>query len=221
MTGGQVLACRALIAASGIDDVLPDIPGLAERWGRSVPHCPYCHGWEVRDRRLGVLATSPLGLHQLQLVRQWSDQVVFVNAAAGPLDLDTERRLAARGIKVVACPVLEVVGDGEALRVVRTADGRSVSMDALFTVAAPRRRDGFLAGLGLDRTETPFGSFLAVDATGRTSHPHIWAAGNVTDPTANVPMSMRAGSVAAAMVNMTLVTEDFVRAVAGRVKGAA
>jgi thioredoxin reductase len=216
---GQVLWCRALIIASGIDDQLPDIPGLAERWGASVLHCPYCHGWEVQDRRLGVLGTVPMGLHQAQLVRQWSDQVVYFTAGAGEVDPFMEARLRARGIELVASPVVEVIGDGHCGLGVRTADGATVAVDALFTVGRPRPRDGFLAGLGLERTETPMGSFLKVDPTGRTSHDRIWAAGNVADPSQNVPMAISSGAMAGAMANMALVTEDFDHAVAEPVKG--
>ena len=208
---GSVLSCRALIVATGIVDRLPDVPGLAERWGRSVLHCPYCHGWEVRDRRLGVLATSPVALHQVQLVRQWSDRVTFFSGG-DPVDGDTERRLAARQVDIVASPVVEVVGAGDGLRGVRTADGQLHELDALFTMGAPEPRDGFLDGLRLDRRETPLGSFLDVDATGRTTHPRIWAAGNIVDPAANVPMAASTGAKAGAVVNMALVDEDFDRA---------
>lgn len=219
LTGGQVVGCRALIVTTGVDDELPDIAGLAERWGTTVLHCPYCHGWEVRGRRLGVLATSPLSLHQVQLVRQWSEHVVFFNSGAGSLDADTERRLAARGVEIVASPVVELTGD--AVTTVRMRDGRHVEVDALFTMGVLRPRDGFLAHLHLERTATPMGSFLTVDKTGRTSHPRIWAAGNVTDPTAGLPMVMSAGASAGALVNMALVTEEFDAASAEVRQGAA
>ncbi|HYH51927.1 MAG TPA: NAD(P)/FAD-dependent oxidoreductase [Acidimicrobiia bacterium] len=217
---GQLLWSRALIAATGIDDQLPDVPGLAERWGSSVLHCPYCHGWEVQDRRLGVLGTVPMGLHQAQLVRQWSDQVVFFSAAVGELDPSIEARLRRRGVEIVASPVVEVTGDGDCGLGVRTADGATVAVDALFTVGRPQPRDGFLAGLGLARNETPVGSFLAVDATGRTSHDRIWAVGNVADPAQNVPMAISSGATAGAVVNMALVTEDFDHAAAEPAAGA-
>ena len=210
----QVLWCRALIVATGLDDELPDIPGLAERWGSSVLHCPYCHGWEVQDRRIGVLGTVPMGLHQAQLVRQWSDQVVFFTAGIGQLDPSTEARLRARGIELVPSPVVEVSGDDACGLGVRTADGTTVAVDALFTVGRPRPRDGFLTGLGLDRVETPVGTFLKVDSTGRTSHDRIWAVGNVADPSHNVPMAISSGATAGAVANMVLVTEDFDNAVA-------
>jgi thioredoxin reductase len=211
---GNVRACRALIVATGITDHLPDIPGLSERWGRSVLHCPYCHGWEIRDRRLGVLATSPLAVHQAQLVRQWSDRVVFFSSEAGRLDPESERRLTARGIDVITSPVVEVLGEGEHMTGVRTAEGMTFAVDAIFTTSMPEPRDDFLKELHLARRDTPLGSFLVVDGTGRTSHARIWAAGNVTDPAQNVPMAVSAGAVAGAMANMALVTEDFDEALA-------
>lgn len=216
LDGPGPFRARAVIVATGLTDRLPGIPGLAERWGRSVLHCPYCHGWEVRDQRLGVLTTSPLGAHQAQLVRQWSDQLVVFTAGLGKLDEPTERRLRARGIELVASEVVEVLGEGEQLTGVRTADGAVVELDALFVAADPLPQDGFLAGLDLARNETPWGSFLALDETGRTGHPRIWAAGNVANPALSVPMSVGAGTAVGGAVNFALVTEDFDLALAGQ-----
>lgn len=200
---------RTVVVATGMWDELPDVPGLAERWGRTVLHCPYCHGWEVRDQHLGVLVTSPAGVHAAQLVRQLSDQVsVF---AAGGLDPAVGRRLRSRGMEIVTERAVEVLGDGDQMTGVRTADGKVRPLDAIFTAGTPRPHDGFLAGLGLNRCEAPFGlgSFLAVDPTGRTSNPRIWAVGNVVNPAANVPMSIGAGALAGGAANGTLVEEDF------------
>jgi len=193
--------------ATGISDDLPDVAGLAERWGSGVLHCPYCHGWEMRGRRLGVLLVSPLQVHQAQLVRQWSDDVVVF--ATVPLDEAIQRRLRARGVEIIADPVAEVLGEGVEVAGVRLRDGRIVPVDAIFTMGRARANDGFLAHLDLARSVTPLGSFLAVDMTGRTSSPRIWAAGNVVDPTASVPVSMGAGAMAGAAANGALVEEDF------------
>ncbi|OIJ28765.1 SAM-dependent methyltransferase [Nocardioides luteus] len=212
---GERLTARVAIVATGVTDDLPDIPGLAERWGATVLHCPYCHGWEVRDRRLGVLTTSPLGMHQAQLIRQWSDDVVVFTAGLGELEEADEQRLQARGITLVPAPVVEVLGEGDQVTAVRTADGSTTEVGALFTAGTLRPHDDFLTHLGLERTDTPVGSFLAVDATGKTSSDRIWAVGNVSNPMANVPISMSAGTMAGIVVNMTLVTDDFDRAVAG------
>ncbi len=209
LSDGESLRARAVIVASGLTDELPDVPGLAESWGRGVLHCPYCHGWEVRDQRLGVLVDSTLGLHQAQLVRQWSARVT-VFAATG-LDTADEQRLRSRGIEVVADPIVEVVGDGDSVTGVRTAAGDLIELDAIFAAPRPRVHDSFLSGLDLDRVESPFGfgSLLAVDGTGLTSNPRVWAVGNAVNPGANVPMSMAAGSFTGGAVNGALVEEDF------------
>ena len=214
LADGSTLDARAAVVTTGISDDLPDVPGLAERWGTSVLHCPYCHGWEVRDRRLGVLTTSPLSLHQAELVRQWSDRVTVFTAGLGGLDEATERRLRARGTALVAAPVTRVTGGTDGALVVHTDDGSTVELDALFTGGTPRPHDGFLTHLGLERAESPVGSFLAVDATGRTSNERIWAAGNVVAAWATVPVAISAGAMAGAHVNATLVTADGDAAVA-------
>jgi thioredoxin reductase len=208
LCGSDIERARTVIVATGVSDGLPPIAGLAQRWGRSVLHCPYCHGWEVRGQRLGVLVTSPLGVHQAELVRQWSDRVV-VFAAAEAVDPAAERRLRARKVELVREDIVELVGTDDRLDGVRTGDGRLTPLDALFTVGVPQPHDAFLAGLGLKRAEGPMGSFLAVDPAGRTSHDRIWAAGNVVNPAANVAMSISAGAVAAASVNQALVEADF------------
>ncbi|XPP26695.1 MAG: FAD-dependent oxidoreductase [Leucobacter sp.] len=211
--GGELLRARALVVATGLTDVLPEIPGLAEYWGRGVLHCPYCHGWEVRGQRIGVVAASPLGMHQVRLLRQWSDHVTAFTAALGEIEPAARRELTTRGIELVPSPVTEIVGDGDGIIAVRTADGAEHAVDAVFTMGAMVPQDGFLGELALKREDTPVGSFLAVDMMSRTSHPRIWAAGNVTNPGASVPMVAGAGTFAGAAVNAALVEEDFALAV--------
>ena len=209
LADGTRLEARALLVASGMTDRLPEIPGLGERWGKTVLHCPYCHGWEVRGQRLGLLATSPMDAHRAQLIRQWSDDVVVFTGAIGSLEPDVEKRLRARGVRLVPSPVTEVLGDDDTLTAVRTADGATVPVDALFTGGDAVPHDAFLAPLDLSRTENPMGSFLQVDEMGRTSAARIWAVGNVVNPGATVPMAIGAGAFTGGAVNMALVTEDF------------
>jgi thioredoxin reductase/SAM-dependent methyltransferase len=213
---GAVDHARAIVVAIGIRDVLPEVEGLAELWGRSVLHCPYCHGWEVAGRRLGVLATSPASIHQIELVRQWSDEVTAFTADAGQLDPETLARLIARDIRVVTAPARALVtGSSGALTAVRDAEGTEHPLDAVFVAPTPAVDLGFADDLHLSRTDGP-GAPLAVDALGSTSHPRVWAAGNTTAPYGNVPLSMGAGSMAGAAVNAALVAEDAHRAVESR-----
>jgi thioredoxin reductase len=206
---GRSTRARRLLVASGLVDELPDVPGVRERWGRDVVHCPYCHGWEVRDRAVGVLSSGPMSVHQALLFRQLSPDVVCLSHTAPPDDEQAEQ-LAARGIRVVDGEVasLEVVEDR--LTGVRFRDGTVIERDAL--VIAPRMvaRAGFLADLGLRATEHPsgLGEHLPADPTGRTDVPGVWAAGNVTDLSAQVGGSAAAGAFAAAQINADLVAEE-------------
>jgi thioredoxin reductase/SAM-dependent methyltransferase len=212
---GETASTRALIAASGLSDVLPEIPGMCEQWGTGVLHCPYCHGWEVRGQRLAVLGTSPMSLHQAQLLRQWSDRLIFFTAGCGPIDSDLAARLRSRGVRLVDSPVTELLTDRGRLTGVRLGDGDSIELDAMFTAPILRPNDRYLADLGLQRTENAMGDFIAVDPVGQTSHPRVWAIGNIVNPGANVPVSIGAGSMTGGVVNMALVTEEFDRAVEG------
>ncbi|MFD1494450.1 MULTISPECIES: FAD-dependent oxidoreductase [Microbacterium] len=211
---GSEDTARAVVIATGIRDALPDVPGLGEEWGRTVLHCPYCHGWEVAGGRLGVLATSPASLHQVELVRQLSDDVVAFTAEAEPLREEAVARLTARGIRIVPTPVRAVAPGTHGLTV-ETQDGDAHVVDAVFTGGDPVIDLAFADSLDLARVDQP-GAPLAVDLRGATSHPRVFAAGNVTAPYANVPVSMGAGSMAGAGANAMLVTEEVDRAVAER-----
>jgi thioredoxin reductase len=196
---------------------LPDIPGLRERWGRDVVHCPYCHGWEVRDQPIGVLASGPLSVHQALLFRQLSDDVVYFRRGTS-LDDAAARRLAARGIRVVDGEVSAVVIADDHVAGVRLADGTVVPRQAV-TVGAPMTaRAGFLAALGLKASEHPsgMGSYIPADPTGRTEVPGVWAAGNVTDLAAQVGAAAAAGALAGAVINADLVEEETRLAVAAQ-----
>jgi thioredoxin reductase len=209
LADGRSTRARRLLVASGLVDELPDVPGVRERWGRDVLHCPYCHGWEVRDQAIGVLSSGPTSVHQALLFRQLSDDVIYFTHGMPPNGEQAEQ-LAARGIRVVDCEVasLEVVEDR--LTGVRLRDGTVIDRDAL--VVAPRMvaRAGVLAELGLRATEHPsgLGEHIAADPTGRTDVPGVWAAGNVTDLAAQVGASAAAGAFAGAQINADLAGEE-------------
>jgi thioredoxin reductase len=168
------------LITTGLVDRLPEIPGLAEHWGRTVLHCPYCHGYEVRGRSIGVLAINERAAEQARLWRNWSPDVQVIPG-------DRVAEVEAKGV--------------------RLTDGTFVARDAL--VIAPRlaARADFLVTLGLAATEHPSGTGTyvpAVDPTGRSAVPGIWLAGNVTDPMAQVITSAAAGLQAGAMINVDL-----------------
>ncbi|WP_240687187.1 NAD(P)/FAD-dependent oxidoreductase [Amycolatopsis suaedae] len=204
-----------LLAATGLADELPDIPGLWQRWGRDVLHCPYCHGWEVRDQAIGVLATGPMSVHQALLFRQLSDDVTFFARGTAPAGEQAEQ-LDARGIRVVDGEVAAVEITEDRLAGVRLADGTVVEREVVAVSPRMVARAGFLAGLGLYPTAHPMGEYIAVDAAGRTEVPGVWAAGNVTDLAAQVGAAAAAGSAAATQINADLAAEDARLAVGAR-----
>ena len=208
-TGDWEASARSIVVASGQTDQLPDLPGLREQWGVGVLHCPYCHGWQVRGKRLAVLGSTPMSVHQAQLVRQWSDDLVFLTAGAGELDHGTAARLRSRGVRLEPTPVAGILSHGGPLTGVRLEDDRVLHIDAVFVASTGQPHLDFLGGLGLETTEGPMGSYLVTDQFGQTSHPRVWAVGNVANPGATVPVSMAAGSMAGGMVNMALVNEEF------------
>lgn len=214
LADGRSVRARRLLITSGLVDELPDIPGLRERWGSDVLHCPYCHGWEVRDQAIGVIASGPMAVHQALLFRQLTDDVVVLNHSVTPTPEQAEE-LAARGIAVLDGPVTAVVTDDGRLVGVRLADGRLVERQAL--VVGPRMlaRASFLAGLGLHTAEHPsgMGDHLPVDAAGATAIPGVYAAGNVADPSAQVGGAAAAGAFAAARINADLVAQETAQAV--------
>ncbi|SJZ89559.1 Thioredoxin reductase [Marinactinospora thermotolerans DSM 45154] len=215
LAGGGSVRARRLLVTSGLVDELPDVPGLGDRWGRDVLHCPYCHGWEVRDQAIGVLASGPMSVHQALLFRQWSDDVTFFSHTRPAPSAEEAEKLAARGIRVVTGEVarLEVVEDR--LVGVRMADGTTVGREALAVSPRMVARAGFLSTLGLHPVEHPagVGEHIPTDPTGRTEVPGVWAAGNVTDLMAQVGASAAAGAAAGAQINADLVEEETRQAV--------
>ncbi len=213
---GRSVRARRLLVTTGLVDLLPSIPGLRERWGRDVLHCPYCHGWEVRDQAIGVLATGPRSVHQALLFRQLSADIsYFTHMSAGP-DEEQAEQLEARGVRVVTGTVgaLEIADDR--LVGVRLVDGTVVPRTALGVGPRMVARAGFLAGLGLRAVEHPsgLGEHIPADPAGRTEVEGVWAAGNVTDLAAQVGAAAAGGAVAGAAINADLIAEETRRAVA-------
>lgn len=209
LAGGRALRARRVLVTTGVTDELPDIPGVRERWGRDLLHCPYCHGWEVRDQPLGVLGTLPGSVQHALLVRQWSDDVVFF-AHTYELTAPERAQLEARDVRVVSGKVTRLVVHADRLTGVELADGEVVERAAVFVRPGNvPHADGLLPALGCNVNDA---GFATVDATGRTSTVGVWAAGNVVDPRAQVITAAGAGSAAAIAINADLVQDDVERA---------
>ncbi|MGW7493725.1 NAD(P)/FAD-dependent oxidoreductase [Streptomyces luteogriseus] len=180
LAGGRTVRARRLVVATGLKDELPAVAGVAERFGRDVLHCPFCHGWEVRDQPFGVLASSPASVHQALMVSQWSKDVRLFLHTVAEAELSDEdlRRLAAAGVEVVPGEVAELVVEDDRLTGVRLADGTTHARSVLFLAPRAVPQTGLLEGLGAELHETPFGAYPVVDATGLTTVPGVWATGN-------------------------------------------
>jgi thioredoxin reductase len=221
LADGTTYQGRRLLVTTGLTDVLPDVPGLAERWGRDVLHCPYCHGWEVRDQAIGVLAVSEMATFQALLFRQLSDDVtLFLHTAPEPTDEQWEQ-LAARGISVVQGKVEQLEVENDKLTGVRLEGGRVIPRQALAVQTSMRARAGFLVDLGLETVEQEMaglvmGTVVAADPTGATAVPGVFVAGNVTDARATVMPAAAAGLLAAGGINGDLIQEETRLAVAAR-----
>jgi thioredoxin reductase len=213
---GGTLEARRLLIATGASDELPEIDGVRERWGRDFLHCPYCHGWEVRDQPLGVLGTGTGSVEHAQLIRQWSDDLVFFTHTYDLTAAEREQ-LQARGILIIDAEVRALVVQDDRLKGVVLRDGRTVERAALFIRPDIRPRlHGLAEQLGLELDAT---GFVRVDTGGRTTVAGVWAAGNVSNPRAQVITAAGEGSAAAIAINADLVDEDVRNALEGGAAG--
>jgi thioredoxin reductase len=206
--GGRFVA-RRLLVATGLRDELPEIPGLHDRWARDVLHCPYCHGYEVRDLPLGVIGGSPNAVGYAQIVRQWSHDVVLFTRGA-ELTAGQRSELEARAVGVVDGPVARVLVEDDRLSGVEMADGRIVAREAVFVPPRFVPNDDLLVRLGCAADAD---GWPVRDASGRTSVRGVWVGGNVANPRAQVITAAGEGSAAAIAINADLVDEDVRRAV--------
>lgn len=192
--GGERLA-RHVVLATGVADELPAVPGIQERWGSTVLHCPYCHGYEVRDHPLGVLAANLMSPHQALLIPDWGPTTYFTQGQYEPEPADLHA-FAARGIRVERTPVVELLGDAPALDGVRLADGRIVEVAALFTAPRTKPATPLAELLGCVHENGPTGPYIKVDQWGATSVPGIWAAGDTATSMHNATLASAAGVLA-------------------------
>ena len=201
---GQRFSARRLLVATGLRDELPDIPGLRERWARDVLHCPYCHGYEVRGQQLGVLGGSPDPARYAQIVRQWSDDVVYFTQTE-TLTPAERSELVARAIGIVEGPVGGLLIEDDRLCGIQMDDGSVIPRAVLFVPPRFVPNSDLLLGLGCEIDDN---GWPLIDRTGRTSVPGVWVAGNVVNPRAQVITAAGEGSAAAIAINADLVDED-------------
>ena len=228
---GRSVLARRLLLTTGVTDQLPDVPGLAERWGKDLLHCPFCHGREMADRVVGILSTSAHGADQALMWRGWSDRVVLLRHTGPEPSPEQAERLAARGVEVAEGEVVGLVLDGgtpglpggrpDRLTGVRLADGRVVAVQALVTMSRAVVTGGLFADLGLEVAELAMaglvlGDQVPADSTGATAVPGVWVAGNVAAPMAPVLAAAAGGMTAGSVNTRDLVDDDTAAAVLAR-----
>jgi thioredoxin reductase len=201
---GICLGARRILVATGLRDELPSIPGVQDRWGRDLLHCPYCHGYEVRDQPLGVLGGTPDSVQHAQLVRQWSSDVVFF-PHTDTLTANQREQLVARAIGIVDGTVKQLVVAGDKLQGVELDDGRIIRRAAVFVRPRLFPNADLLTALGCAADEN---GWVVADATGRTAVAGVWVAGNASNPRAQVITAAGEGSAAAIALNADLIDDD-------------
>lgn len=204
MAGGEQVRGARLILATGMRDELPPLPGLQARWGQTVLHCPYCHGFEVAGEPLGVLAAHPMSVHQAMLLPDWGPTTYFTQGQFEPSPEDA-RHLGARGVRVERTPVVALLGDAPALTGVVLADGREAPLRALFVASRVHMASPLAEQLGCEFDEGPLGPVIRVDDMKQTTVPGVFAAGDASTPMSNATLASASGVMAGVCAHRSLV----------------
>ncbi|OAE58505.1 thioredoxin reductase [Achromobacter xylosoxidans] len=204
MAGGEQVRGARLILATGMRDELPPLPGLQARWGQTVLHCPYCHGFEVAGEPLGVLAAHPMSVHQAMLLPDWGPTTYFTQGQFEPSPEDA-RHLAARGVHVERTPVVALLGEAPALTGVVLDDGREVPLRALFVASRVHMASPLAGQLGCEFDEGPLGPVIRVDDMKQTTVPGVFAAGDASTPMSNATLASASGVMAGVCAHRSLV----------------
>lgn len=197
---------RRILLATGVADQLPAVDGLAERWGKAVFHCPYCHGYELGQGRIGIIGAGPLSVHQAELLTDWGDVTLLVN---GAVELSREGRatLERRGVTIEEAPIDRIDGHAD----VAMADGRLLSFTGLFTATRTSPSSSLAEAMGCALEETPMGLQVRTDAESKSSVPGIFACGDVTRVPHSVSLAVGNGAMAGAQVHRSLLWPETVR----------
>lgn len=207
LADGSRVAGRRLLLAHGVQDVLPDLPGVQERWGRTVLHCPYCHGYEIGGGPIGVLGAGPMSVHQAIMVAEWGQVVLFLDGKLEP-DSDQRRTLEKRGVTVEPTPVTALEGQGSGLDGARLADGRLIPLKAVFVGPRLRLNGGLAQTMGCEIEETPIGEIIRTDDMKQTTVPGVFAAGDAARMMSNVTLAAADGVMAGIGLHRSLIEED-------------
>ncbi len=204
---GHSLTAKRVILAMGITDKLPEIPGVQERWGKTVIHCPYCHGYELSDRALGVLATSEMSFHQAAMIPDWGATTLFTQGQFKP-EGETLKHLLTRGVTLEHSPIVEVLGKGIEVEAVKLADGRTVSIQGLYVGPRITLTSPLIEQLKLEIEETPLGPIVKVNGMKESSLKGVYVAGDLSNPMQNGTFAIASGTMAGVAVHRSLIFDE-------------
>jgi thioredoxin reductase len=200
----QTLSAKRLLLATGVSDHLPAITGLQDRWGKTVFHCPYCHGYELNQGPLGVLAVSEASLHQALLIPDWGPTTLFTNNCFTPDELQL-KQLAARHVRLETEAVTEITGEQAA--VVKLANGRLVELAGLFVASLTKPASPIAQELGCELAESPVGFYVKTDDFKQTSIPGVFACGDLGRAMGSVTFAIGDGAQAGFAIHRSLIFE--------------
>jgi thioredoxin reductase len=203
---GSELNGKRLVLAFGISDLLPDIPGIADGWGKTVNHCPYCHGYEFGSSPRGVLHLSEYSSHQARIIREWGPTTYFLNGAF--VESDTLTELTKLGITIVPDPVDRLVGDGNQLEGVQLADGRVINVAALYVMPRTILNSDIATQLGCEMETGPQGPIVRTDEFRATTVPGVYAAGDIVRAMHSITLAAADGMMAGTALHRSLFMPD-------------
>lgn len=198
-TDGELHQGRRILLAIGVADQLPPIPGLAERWGKAVFHCPYCHGYEIDQGRIGIIGTGPMSIHQAELLTDWGDVTLLANEAM-ELSPNARSALEHRGVTIDEVRIDKIEGHADVVM----ADGRRLRFAGLFTVSRTDPSGSLAEAIGCTLEETPIGAQVRTDAENKTSVPGVFACGDLARAPHSVSLAVGSGAMAGAQVHRSL-----------------
>jgi thioredoxin reductase len=205
-TQEEVLTAKRLVLATGVSDELPEIPGLAERWGQSVFHCPYCHGYELDNGPIGVLAVSEASMHQALLIPDWGWTTLFTNGVFEPDDSQL-KQLQARAVTIEREMVTEITGEHAS---VKLRDGRVIELAGLFIASRIKVSSPLAEQLGCEFTEGPLGLYVKTDGTKETSMAGVFACGDAARAAGSITFAIADGALAGMAAHRSLIYGELV-----------
>ncbi|MBU2977102.1 NAD(P)/FAD-dependent oxidoreductase [Alteromonas sp. C1M14] len=203
-TTKENVTSRRMVLAMGVKDNLPSIEGLAQYWGKNVVHCPYCHGYELSETNLGVLATSDMSFHQAAMLPDWGATTLFTQHKFKP-DRELERVLKLRGVKIEDAEIVKVLGNQQQLEHVALSDGRTLSLGGLYIIPQIQVLNPIVSDLSLTLTSSPLGQIVEVDPLKESAIKGVFVAGDMSNPMQNGTLAAASGTLAGIGVHRSLI----------------